>query len=248
MRNMAANTISILIVAGIVLLVAIGIAKREYTAPGPLREEVIVVLPRGAALKHTSEVLALHGVIENEFLFRLGARYRREDRAIRYGEYLIPAGISMEEVLALLVRGETIEHKLTVAEGLTSYRIVEMLRASLILTGEIAEVPPEGSLAPDTYFIQRNQSRSDLLARMTEAQAAALAQAWEMRAPDLPLTSPEEVLLLASIVDKQTGVADERGRVASVRRTPLERGGPVPSRPAVVRGVPRDRMAISNAP
>ena len=237
MRNMAANTISILIVAGIVLLVAIGIAKREYTAPGPLREEVIVVLRKGAGLKDTSRILAEHGVIENEFLFRLGARYRREDRAIRYGEYLIPAGISMEEVLALLVRGETIEHKLTVAEGLTSYRIVEMLRASLILTGEIAEVPPEGSLAPDTYFIQRNQSRSDLLARMTEAQAAALAQAWEMRAPDLPLTSPEEVLILASIVEKETGVADERGRVASVFLNRLKRGMPLQSDPTVVYGV-----------
>ncbi len=163
MRNMAANTISILIGAGLVLLVAIGIAKREYTAPGPLREEVIVVLPRGAALTDTSRLLALHGVIENEFLFRLGARYRREDRAIRYGEYLIPAGISMEQVLALLVSGETIEHKVTVAEGLTSYRIVEILRASMILTGEIAEVPPEGSLAPNKYFIQRIQSRGDVL-------------------------------------------------------------------------------------
>ena len=237
MRNMAANTISILIVAGIVLLVAIGFAKREFSAPGPLREEVIVVLRKGAGLKDTSRILAEHGVIENEFLFRLGARYRREDRAIRYGEYLIPAGISMEEVLALLVRGETIEHKLTVAEGLTSYRIVEMLRASLILTGEIAEVPPEGSLAPDTYFIQRNQSRSDLLARMTEAQAAALAQAWEMRAPDLPLTSPEEVLILASIVEKETGVADERGRVASVFLNRLKRGMPLQSDPTVVYGV-----------
>ena len=96
MRNLAANTISILIVAGIVLLVAIGFAKREFSAPGPLREEVIVVLPKGAALKDTSRLLALHGAIGNEFLFRLGARYRREDRAIRYGEYLIPAEASME--------------------------------------------------------------------------------------------------------------------------------------------------------
>ena len=236
-RNMAANTLSILIVAGIVVLVTIGAAKREFSAPGPLTEEVIVVLPKGATLKHTSEVLALHGVIENECLFRRGARYRREDRAIRYGEYLIPAGASMAEVLALLVSGETIEHKVTVAEGLTSYQIVEILRASEILTGEIAEIPPEGSLAPDTYFIQRNQSRGEVLARMAEAQVAVLAQAWEQRADDLPLASPEEVLVLASIVEKETGMAGERGRVASVFVNRLKRGIRLQSDPTVVYGI-----------
>ncbi|MFQ5565714.1 MAG: endolytic transglycosylase MltG [Paracoccaceae bacterium] len=237
MRNLAANALSILIVAGLVLLVAIGFAKREFSAAGPLQEEVIVVLPKGAALKDTSRLLALHGAISNEFLFRLGARYRREDRAIRYGEYRIPAGASMEEVLAMLVRGETVEHKLTVAEGLTSYQIVEILRASEILTGEIEEIPPEGSLAPNTYFIQRNQSRSDVVARMAEAQAAVLAEAWEQRAPDLPLASPEEVLILASIVEKETGVADERARVASVYLNRLKRGMALQSDPTVVYGI-----------
>lgn len=244
MRNMAANTISILIVAGIVLLVAIGFAKREFSAPGPLREEVIVVLPKGAALKDTSRLLALHGAIGNEFLFRLGARYRREDRAIRYGEYLIPAGVSMEEVLAMLVSGETIEHKVTVAEGLTSYQIVEILRASTILTGEIAEVPPEGSLAPNTYFVQRNQSRGDVLKRMAEAQAAVLAEAWGKRADGLPLASPEEVLVLASIVEKETGVADERARVASVFVNRLRRGMMLQSDPTVVYGITEGKEVL----
>ncbi|MHA1528731.1 MAG: endolytic transglycosylase MltG [Alphaproteobacteria bacterium] len=237
MRNMASNALSVLIVAGIVLLVAIGIAKREFSAPGPLQTEVIVVLPKGATLKDTSRLLALHGAIGNETLFRLGARYRREDRAIRYGEYLIPAGVSMEEVLALLVSGDTIEHKVTVAEGLTSYQIVEILRASMILTGEIAEIPSEGSLAPNTYFVQRNQSRGDVVARMAEAQAAVLAEAWEKRAPGLPLDSPEEVLVLASIVEKETGLADERGMVASVFVNRLMRGMPLQSDPTVVYGV-----------
>ncbi|MEE8455165.1 MAG: endolytic transglycosylase MltG [Limibaculum sp.] len=237
MRNMAANAISILIVAGIVLLVAIGFAKREFSAPGPLREEVIVVLPKGAALRDTSRLLALHGAIGNEFLFRLGARYRREDRAIRYGEYLVPAGASMEEVLALLVSGETIEHKVTVAEGLTSYQIVEILRASKILTGEIAEIPAEGSLAPNTYFVQRNQSRGDVLKRMAEAQAAVLAEAWEKRTPGLPLGSAEEVLVLASIVEKETGLAGERARVASVFVNRLKRGIRLQSDPTVVYGI-----------
>jgi len=237
MRNIAANVISILIVAGILLLVAMGFAKREFSAPGALQEEVIVVLPKGAGLTDTSRLLALHGAIGNEFLFRLGARYRREDRAIRYGEYRIPAGASMEQVLAMLVEGKAVLHKVTVPEGLTSYQIVELLRASEILTGEIAEIPPEGSLRPETYSIERNQRRSDVLKEMAQAQAAVLSQAWEMRLEGLPLASPEEALVLASIVEKETGVASERGMVASVFINRLRRGIKLQTDPTVVYGI-----------
>jgi UPF0755 protein len=237
MRNLAANTFSILILVGILLLVTIGFAKREFSAPGPLQEEVIVLLPKGAGVKDTSRLLALHGVIGNELLFRLGARYRHEDRAIRYGEYLIPAGASMEEVLAMLVEGKALLHKVTVPEGLTSYQIVELLRASEILTGEIEEVPPEGSLRPETYTIERNQRRSDVLREMAEAQAAVLAEAWEGRADGLPLASPEEALVLASIVEKETGVAAERGQVASVFVNRLKRGIKLQTDPTVVYGI-----------
>ena len=115
MRNIAANVISILIVVGIVLLIGIGYAKREFVAPGPLEAETIVLLPRGAGLNDTSRLLMLHGAIDSEFLFRLGARYRRDEREIRYGEYRIPPGASMEEILDMLVRGESIQHKVTVA-------------------------------------------------------------------------------------------------------------------------------------
>jgi len=241
MKNIAANVFSILIVIGIGVLVAIGYAKYEFTKSGPLSEDVAVVLPKGAALKDTSRLLVLYGAIGDEFgqefLFRLGARYRREDRAIRYGEYLIPAGASMEEILALLVSGDSIQYKVTVPEGLTSFEIVEILRASDVLTGEIAEVPPEGSLAANTYFIQRSQSRSEVLTRMAEDQAAILAEAWEGRAEDLPLASPEEVLILASIVEKETGVVEERPRVASVFVNRLRRGIRLQSDPTVIYGI-----------
>ncbi len=237
MRNMAANALSVLIVVGIVILVTLGFAKREFSAPGPLQEEVIVFLPKGTGLKETSGLLALHGAIGSELLFRLGARYRREDRAIRYGEYRIPAGASMEEVLAMLVEGKAVLHKVTVPEGLTSYQVVEILRASEILTGEIEEVPPEGSLRPETYSIERNQSRSDVLKEMTEAQAAVLAEAWKNRVEGLPLASPEEVLVLASIVEKETGETAERGMVASVFVNRLKRGIKLQTDPTVVYGI-----------
>jgi len=237
MRNIAANVISILIVVGIVLLIGIGYAKREFVAPGPLEAETIVLLPRGAGLNDTSRLLMLHGAIDSEFLFRLGARYRRDEREIRYGEYRIPPGASMEEILDMLVRGESIQHKVTVAEGLTTFQILDILRQSEVLTGEITDIPAEGSLAPDTYFVERNQSRAEVLKRMSEAQAKQVAEAWEQRSPDSPLRSPEELLVLASIVEKETGVPEERPRVASVFLNRLKRGMRLQSDPTVVYGI-----------
>lgn len=237
MRNIAANVMSILVVAGIAILVVIAYAKSEFTAAGPLKKEVVVMLPKGAGLKDTARLLKLHGAISNEMLFRVSARYQREDRAIKYGEYRIPPEASMAEILAMMVKGDTVQHKVTVVEGLTSYQIVEIVRASDVLAGDIAQAPPEGSLAPDTYFVQRGQSRADVLKRMAESQAATLAEAWEQRAPDLPLNSPEEVLILASIVEKETGVAEERPRVASVFLNRLKRGMRLQSDPTVVYGL-----------
>jgi UPF0755 protein len=237
MKNVAANVLSVLIVLGLVVLVAVGVARREFSAPGPLQEEVTVLLPKGAGLGDTARLLKLSGAIGNETLFRLGARYRGEDRAIRYGEYRIPARASMEEILGMLVRGETVRHRVTVAEGLTSWQVVELLRQNEVLTGGIEEVPPEGSLAPETYVFERGQTRAELVRWMQEAQTRLLAEAWERRAPDLPLRNPEEVLILASIVEKETGVPEERGRVASVFLNRLRRGMRLQSDPTVVYGV-----------
>ena len=244
MRNIAANVLTILVVAGIALVVAIAVGKREFAAPGPLEEEVVVFLPKGANLKDTSRLLKLNGAIDNEFLFRIGARYREDERAIKYGEYRIPARASMDQILAMLVEGDTIQHRVTVVEGMTSHAVVERLRQNEVLTGEVGEMPPEGSLAPDTYFVERNQSRSEVLKRMIAGQEARLAAAWEQRHPDLSLKSPEEVLILASIVEKETGVPEERARVASVFLNRLRRGMRLQSDPTVVYGVTAGKEAL----
>ena len=244
MRNIAANAFSILIVAGIVVLLAAGFAKQEFLAAGPLKEEVVVMLPKKAGLKDTARLLYQHGAIKNEFLFSLGARYRREDREIRFGEYRIAAGASMEEILALLVSGKSIQYFVTVPEGLTSYQIVELLLASETLIGEIEDVPPEGSLMPETYAIQRDTTRKEVLKRMADHQVAFVAEAWEKRAADTPLRSPEEMLVLASIVEKETGIASERARVASVFINRLKRGMKLQSDPTVVYGVTEGKAPL----
>ncbi|MEM8790793.1 MAG: endolytic transglycosylase MltG [Pseudomonadota bacterium] len=223
MRHVASNVLSLLIVAGLVLAATIFHGRSEFVAPGPLEEELLVTVPAGANLRDTSAILAEAGVIDSELIFRLGARYTGKDRQIKFGEYRIPAQASMEEVLALIVSGQTEQYKVTVPEGMTSWQVVERLKAQELLTGEIAEVPLEGHVAPDTHFFTRNQTREEVLAKMVEAQESILAEAWEKRQPDLPLESMEEMLILASIVQSEAG-AGELDKVASVFINRLNRG------------------------
>ncbi|MBY8977641.1 endolytic transglycosylase MltG [Rhodobacteraceae bacterium NNCM2] len=223
MRHIAANLLSIMIVAGLGLTGLIVYAKETFVAPGPLAEEVVVSLPKGANLRTTSELLASSGAISNQTLFRLGTRYEGREQAIKFGEYRIPAHASMEEILDLIVSGKTEQYRVTVPEGLTSFEIVALLNEQELLTGELDEVPPEGHIAPDTHFVARNQPRADVLKLMVAAQEKILAEAWENRQPDLPLESPEEMLTLASIVQSEAG-ADELDKVASVFINRLRKG------------------------
>ncbi|MBK0397693.1 endolytic transglycosylase MltG [Limibaculum sp. M0105] len=237
MRHLAANVLSILIVLGIVLVGAVFYAQHAYRAPGPLEADQIFVVERGMSLRRASEQLEAEGIITDDRLFRLGARYSGQAEALRFGEYMVPAGASMSEVLALITSGRTITHKVTVAEGLTSWQIVELLREVDVLEGELDDVPPEGSLAPNTYFVHRGDTRAEVLARMQEDQKAILDEAWAARAPGLPLSSAEEVLILASIVEKETGVPEERGRVASVFVNRLKKGMKLQSDPTIIYGL-----------
>lgn len=130
-----------------------------------------------------------------------------------------------------------IRFRVTLAEGVTSWQVVEELKRADFLTGEVATVPPEGSLAPDSYEVDRGSDRATLIARMTEAQTRILAELWAERAPDLPYDTPEEALIMASIVEKETGVADERPQVASVFINRLDRGMRLQTDPTVIYGI-----------
>lgn len=236
-RHLAANAFTVLFVICLALAGLSIWSIRAFTAPGPLTETREVALARGASLASVSETLAAEGVISNATIFRLGARYRGQDTALKFGEYEIPAAASMEEVLDIIVSGRSIQHRVTVAEGLTSWEVVELLRANDLLSGEIAEVPPEGSLAPDTYFVARGMSRTELIDRMKAAQARILEAAWDMRLPDSPLRSPEEALTLASIIEKETGVPDERPLVGGVFVNRLREGMRLQSDPTIIYGI-----------
>ncbi|MCL5775595.1 endolytic transglycosylase MltG [Limibaculum sp. FT325] len=237
MRHLAANVLSILIVLGVVLVGAVLYAQHAFRAAGPLTEDRVFMVERGMTLREASERLEAEGIVADERLFRLGARYTGQSEALRFGEYMVHAGSSMADVLALITSGRTITHKVTVAEGLTSWQVVELLREVAVLEGEIDAIPPEGMLAPNTYFVHRGDTRAEVLARMQADQRAILDEAWAARAEGLPLASPDEVLVLASIVEKETGVPEERGRVASVFVNRLKRGMRLQSDPTIIYGL-----------
>lgn len=247
MRSVAANALTLLIVLGVVAAGMIGYAMRQVGAEGPLAEPARFTVARGASLSQVSDRLAEAGMIESPTLFRLAARYRDQDESLRFGEYDIPAGASMAGLLDILTSGRTVQYSLTVAEGLTSQEVVALLRAEPLLSGEIDETPPEGALAPDTYAIQRGDSRAATLQRMKDLQTRRVAAAWEARDPELRLSSPLDLVTLASIIEKETGVAAERGLVAGVFHNRLERGMRLQSDPTIIYGITEGRGPLARS-
>jgi UPF0755 protein len=244
MRHVAANALTLLIVG---LVIAFGIAtwaQNAYRQPGPLLEPLDFQVERGATLAAVADGLAEQGAISNETVFRVAARYTKLDQGLKFGEYSIPAGASMQDILQLLNRGGNVVRQVVVPEGLTSWQVVELLNAQEELSGEITAIPAEGTLAPAGYDFQRGDSRADLIERMQAEQKAILDAAWANRAPDLPLASEQELLTLASIVEKETAVPDERRRVASVFVNRLERGMRLQTDPTVIYGVTQGKGAL----
>ncbi len=181
-----------------------------------------MVIPRGEGVSAIAERLQRDGVIADRRIFMtsiLYFMYLKGQRTLKAGEYEFRKHASVRQVLDTLVEGKSIEHKVTLAEGLTSYQIVQKLMAHPELKGEIAEVPPEGTLLPDTYRFGRSDTRQDIVERMQAAQKKFLAKVWETRAEDIVVRTPEEALILASIVEKETGRADERTLVAACSGT-----------------------------
>jgi UPF0755 protein len=214
--------------------------KVRFDRPGPLTTSTVVVIPRGEGVSAIAERLQRDGVIDDRRLFMtsiLYFKYLKGQGALKAGEYEFPKYSTMRRVLDTIVEGKSIEHKVTLAEGLTSYQIVQRLLAHPELKGEIAEVPPEGSLLPDTYRFGRNDSRQDIIERMQVAQQKFLAKVWPTRDPDIVVQTPEEAMILASIVEKETGRADERQQVAAVFQNRLRKRMRLQSDPTIIYGL-----------
>ena len=207
----------------------------QYRRPGPAAAPVTVVLEPGSGVRAIARRLADAGVLRHPDVFVLAARFGvGGGRDLKAGEYAFPAHASIAQLLAKLRAGETVVRRLTVPEGLTSREVLALVEAAEGLAGEAGEPPPEGALLPETYHYSYGDGRADLVARMREAMRHALEELWPGRQPDLPLQSPEQALVLASIVEKETGLATERGRIAGVFMNRLRRDMRLQSDPTVL--------------
>lgn len=239
-RALRAGILSALATAALLGIAVLAWAWASYTADGPEArqgDETIVVLRSGAGVIEIGSTLAEAGVIRSPTAFRVAAQLTGADRGLRAGEYRIESRASLAEVIDTLRSGEVVRHFVTIPEGWSVAQAIDILNAEAVLTGEVSEVPAEGSLMPDTYEVTRGETRDSVIARMQAAQVALMEELWPTRALGLPFSTPEEAVILASIVEKETGIAEERPRVAAVFVNRLRLGMRMESDPTVVYGV-----------
>lgn len=242
MATGAARLAGAFVAVGMAAAVVLGGGWYLYTKPGPLSDASTVVIPAGSGVQAIGRELEEAGVIDQALVFALGARL--EGGALKAGEYVFPAGLSVKGAVDLLQSGKTVVRRFTVPEGWTSAQVVTALAGAEGLAGDIAEVPAEGTLLPETYHFSWGDARADVLQRMQAGMRRALDELWEQRAPDLPIASKQQALVLASIVERETGVPEERPRVAAVFLNRLRKGMKLQSDPTVIYGLSEGQGSI----
>jgi UPF0755 protein len=231
----------------VILLGMLGLALLwavlSYAGPGPKAPQgqtTTIFLKRGSSLGDIAGALDKADVIGSRALFMFAAKASGASRSLKAGEYEFNSGVSMRRVLGDIRAGRVVRHQVTVPEGFTSGMAVDLLNAEPALTGTV-ETPPEGSILPQTYDFQRGEPRAAVLERMTQAQDKLLAQLWAKRAPGLPFKTPQDAVTLASIVEKETGLAAERPRIAAVFLNRLAKSMRLESDPTIIYGLTEGR-------
>ncbi|UGY13931.1 endolytic transglycosylase MltG [Bradyrhizobium septentrionale] len=212
--------------------------KQALESPGPLQEDKIVNIPARAGKRDIADVLSREGVINvNPWVFIGGVFALKASSDLKPGEYSFQKNASLRDVIATIVDGKVVQHAITIPEGLTSEQIVTRLTDNDIFTGSVREIPREGTLLPETYKFPRGTTRDQVIQRLQQAQKRVLAEIWERRNTDTPLKSPDQLVTLASIVEKETGRSDERSRVAAVFVNRMRQKMKLQSDPTIIYGL-----------
>lgn len=215
------------------LLVAGLIAASTLLGRATIAEETSFTIPAGASLGQVADKLEAEGLVSSAEGFRLRARLLGSAAPIQAGEFLLTPGMSQGDILAAFQSGDVIRRFVTIPEGMPSILVWERVMAQDMLTGDVP-VPPEGSILPDTYNFERGEPRAKLVARMQAAMKQALAEEWAKRSPDLAVSTPEEALILASIVEKETGKSEERRMVAGLYSNRVKQGMRLQADPTII--------------
>jgi UPF0755 protein len=214
-----------------------------YRGPGPAARHgaaTTVILPRGSSVGEIAKDLRAAGVIGSREVFLLAAKLGGAARHLKAGEYEFRSRQSMAQVLSDIEQGKVVKHFVAVPEGWTSEMAADAVRAESVLTGTV-EAPPEGSILPDSYQVERGEDRAEVVRKMRAARDKLLAELWAARAPDLPLQTPEQAVILASLVEKETGIPAERPRIAAVFENRLRAGVKLESDPTIIYGITKGR-------
>src|SRR6266436_757765 len=226
----------------LVSMIGVGAAyvygKQKIEAPGPLQEDKIVNIPTRAGMTDIADILQREGVIDNNRWAFIGSVFALKARSeLKPGEYSFQKNASLRDVIGTMVEGKVVQHAVTIPEGLTSEQVVARLSENEVFAGSVRELPREGTLLPETYKFPRGTTREQVIQRMQQTQKRVLAEIWERRNPDIPVRSPEALITLASIVEKETGRADERSRVAAVFTNRLRQKMKLQSDPTIIYGL-----------
>jgi len=243
MRRLLIMAMSAFATLSLALVVVAIWAVWSYRGPGPATpdgEPAVVMLRKGAGLNEIAASLERAKVVRSSAIFIAAAQVTGSARGLKAGEYEFPSKAPMSRVLGDIRAGRIVRHQVTIPEGITVEMAIEILNKEDALTG-VAPTPPEGSILPETYDYQRGEDRAAVLQRMMDARDKLLATLWEKRKAGLPISTPEEAVILASIVEKETGVASERPQVASVFVNRLMKGMRLESDPTIIYGITKGR-------
>jgi peptidoglycan lytic transglycosylase G len=223
------------------------IGKQRFDAPGPLQADKVVNIPHGSGIRDIADLLTKDGVIDQPWVFIGGVLVLKAHEGLKAGEYEFKAHSSLSDVVTTLSDGKVVMHQVSIPEGLTSEQIVARLMDNDVLTGNIDEVPAEGSMLPDTYNFTRGMTRSQLIQHMQQAQQRLLKEIWARRAADLPIKTPEQLVILASLIEKETGKPDERTRIAAVFVNRLKQKMRLQSDPTIIYGLVGGKGTLGRA-
>jgi UPF0755 protein len=212
--------------------------KQSFEAPGPLEaDKTVNIPPKIGGVRDIADLLVKEGVIDRPWTFVVSSLLAKTHDELKFGEYQFTRQASLHDVINTLIEGKVVQHQISIPEGLTSEQVVQRLMATDILSGNIKEIPREGSILPESYRFTRGFPREQVLLRMKQARDRVVQEVWEHRSSDLPLRTADDLVTLASIVEKETGRADERTRVAAIFVNRLKQHMKLQSDPTIIYGI-----------
>ena len=235
----------LLLLAGVAGATLFLYAKKKFTEEYTLESAKEIVIPRGTGLNKTAQILADNGVIDDALWLMLFARVNKVENNFKAGEYAFDGRLSYEKIIEKLVKGDVIARVVTIPEGKALVEIKKIVNDNPYLSGEITLDIKEGEIMPETYHFTKGEQRDAILEKSRQAMKKTLAKAFAERDENLPIKSEQEMLVLASIVEKETGIAAERGKVASVFVNRLRLGMKLQTDPTVIYAVTNGEMNLN---